>query len=127
MSESVFTPYADPALLLNAPNFPKIEEGNYVAQIMEAIKIARERFEMVKSNPEAATYQNTITAMHHCDTELEEVLSVFYTLLSAESNDAMQAMAQEIGPMTAEFSNDVGLDPVIFERIDKYSSEAHSF
>ena len=118
MSEIDFTPYADPALPLNAPNFPKIEEGNYIAYTKEAIRLARERFEMVISNPEAPTYANTITALEHCDTELEQVLSVFYTLLNAESTDTMQAMAQEIGPMTAEFSNDIGLDPVIFERID---------
>tara|TARA_B100001750_G_scaffold196580_1_gene168817 strand:+ start:2008 stop:4077 length:2070 start_codon:yes stop_codon:yes gene_type:complete len=118
MSEIDFTPYADPELFLNAPNFPKIEEGNFVAHVMEAINIARARFEMVKSTPEAPTFENTIMAMHHCDHELEAVLSVFYTLLGAESNDAIQAMAQEIGPMTAAFSNDVGLDPVIFERID---------
>lgn len=118
MSVFDFTPYADPALFLKAPNFPNIKEENYVAYTKEAIKIARERFERIKTNPEPPTFANTITAMEHCDIELEHLLSVFYTLLNAESTDAMQDMAQEIGPLTAEFSNDIGLDPVIFERID---------
>ena len=110
--------YADTALPLNAPDFSKIDEKNYVAHAKEAIRLARERFENVKNSNETPTFANTITAMDHCDTELDQTLNVFYTLLSAESTDAMQDMAQEIGPMTSAFSNDVGLDPQIFARID---------
>lgn len=113
-----FSAYAVSNLPLNAPDFSKINEGDYIAHIKEAIKLARARFENVKSSNEKPTFANTITAMDNCDTELDQVLSVFYTLLSAESTDAMQAMAQEIGPITSEFSNDIGLDPTIFARID---------
>jgi peptidyl-dipeptidase Dcp len=113
-----FSAYAVSNLPLNAPDFSKINEGDYIAHIKEAIKLARARFENVKNSNEKPTFANTITAMDNCDTELDQVLSVFYTLLSAESTDAMQAMAQEIGPMTSEFSNDIGLDPTIFARID---------
>jgi peptidyl-dipeptidase Dcp len=113
-----FTAYADPSLPLNAPNFPKIQEENYVAHVKEAIALARKRFEDVKNCPDTPTYANTITALGNTDPELEQVLSVFYTLLSAESTDAMHIMAQEIGPITSEYSNDIGLDETIFRRID---------
>jgi peptidyl-dipeptidase Dcp len=113
-----FTAYADSQLPLNAPDFSKIKEGDYIAHVKEAIKLARARFENVKNSNESPTFANTITAMDHCDTELDQVLSVFYTLLSAESTDTMRNMAQDIGPMTSEFSNDIGLDPTIFARID---------
>jgi len=115
---SEFTVYADPNLPLNAPDFGKINEDNYIADVKSAIKLARERFESVKNSNEKPTYANTVTAMEHCDTELGQVLSAFYTLLNAEGTDAMQEMAQEIGPITSEFSNDVGLDAKIFARID---------
>ena len=110
--------YADDNLPLKAPDFSKIDEGNYIAHVKEAISLARARFETVKNSNETPTFANTITALENCDTELEQVLGVFYTLLSAESTDAMQAMAPEIGPMTSELSNDVGLDPKIFARVD---------
>lgn len=113
-----FRPYADPDLFLAAPNFPEIDEKNYVPHIKQAIEIARKRVEDIKSNPEEPTFENTILALEHCDEELEKVLSVFYTLLGANSTDEMQEMAQEIGPLTSAFSNDIGLDPVIFQRID---------
>ena len=115
---SQFTAYADPSLPLNAPNFPKIDEKNYVADVKKSIELARKRIETIKNNPDAPTYSNTITAMDNASIELDQVLSVFYTLLGAESTDAMQAMAQKIGPMTSEFSNDIGLDPDIFKRVD---------
>lgn len=113
-----FRAYADPDLFIAAPNFPEIEEKNYVPHVKEAIELAKERVEAIKNNNDAPTFDNTILALEHCDDELEKVLSVFYTLLSAESTDAMQEMAQEIGPITSAFSNDIGLDPQIFQRID---------
>jgi peptidyl-dipeptidase Dcp len=113
-----FTPYANPDLPLNAPDFGKINEENYVEHVKEAIEIARKRVAAIKGQNETPTYDNTIMALHHADRELEQVTSIFYTLFNAESTDAMQPMAQEIGPMMSEFSNDIGLDPVIFSRID---------
>jgi len=113
-----FTVYSDTALPLNAPDFGKINEENYIDHIKNAIEIARERVDIIRNSNEKPTFANTITAMDNADRELGQVLSVFYTLLSAESTDAMQEMAQEIGPMTSEFSNDIGLDPKIFARID---------
>jgi len=110
--------YSNPDLPQGAPDFTKIDEKNYVAHVKGAIAIARERFAALKRSDDTPTFANTIQALHHCDAELSQVLGVFYTLLSAESTDAMQEMAQEIGPLTSEFSNDIGLDPDIFARID---------
>lgn len=113
-----FTPYANPSLFLNAPDFSCIDEKSYVSHIKQAIEIARKNIESLKGHNEKPTFANTITVMDHCDTELDQVLSVFYTLLSAESTDDMQKMAQEIGPLTSDFSNDVGLDPLLFSKVD---------
>lgn len=118
MTTPDFSVYADPSLPLHAPNFPLIDEKNYVGHVKAAIEIARARFDAVRNNPDSPTYANTITALENCDTELDQVLAVFYTLLSAESTDVMQTMAQEIGPLTSAFSNDIGLDEKIFARID---------
>lgn len=118
MSTDNFNIYSDTSLPLNAPNFPAIDEKNYVEHVKQAITLARARVEEIKNSTHEPTYSNTITALQNADTELDHVLAVFYTLLSAESTDAMQAMALEIGPITSEFSNDIGLDPVIFDRIN---------
>jgi peptidyl-dipeptidase Dcp len=123
---SQFTPYSDSALQLGAPNFDLIDEGNYVRDVKDAIELARKRIEQIKNSDETPTFANTITAMDHASTELDTVLGVFYTLLSAESTDAMQQMAQEIGPITSEFSNDVSLDPIIFQKIDDLWSRRDS-
>lgn len=121
-----FTAYSDPSLPLNAPNFPDIQEENFVPHVKEALELARARFAAVRDNSDTPTYTNTITALQQCDTELEHVLAVFYTLLGAESTDAMQGMAQEIGPLTSAYSNDIGLDPIIFARVDDLWSRRDS-
>ena len=113
-----FTAYSDNSLPFNAPNFDNINEADYLDHVKAAIDIARARVDDIRNATDTPTFANTITALEHADRELDSVLSVFYTLLNAESTDAMQAMAQEIGPITSEFSNDIGLDPKIFARID---------
>ena len=48
---------------------------------------------------------------------LSRVSSVFFNLLSAETNDDMDALAQKIQPMLTQHANDVRLNPKLFERI----------
>ena len=48
---------------------------------------------------------------------LERATSIFFNLNSAETNDEIQKIAQEISPMLTEFSNDMLLNKTLFERI----------
>lgn len=100
------------------PSFPDIKTEDFLPAIKEGIEIARKRIEAIKSNTEEPNFDNTILALETADEELGDASSVFYNLLSAESNDEMQVLAQEIGPIQAEFSNDVTLDEALFQKID---------
>ena len=48
---------------------------------------------------------------------MERVSTVFFNLLSAETNDEMDALAQKLQPILTQHANDVRLNPKLFERI----------
>ena len=48
---------------------------------------------------------------------LSRVSTVFFNLLSAETNDEMDALAQKMQPILTQHANDMRLNPKLFERI----------
>ena len=89
-----------------------------VKKVQSHIETARGRLAALKADTAEPTFDNTILALELLDEELDRELGVFYARLGTDSNDEMQAAAEEIGPLTAAFGNDITLDPEIFKRID---------
>src|SRR5690606_31683250 len=58
--------------------------------------------------------------------KLNIISATFFNLLHAETNENLQKTAQTVSPMLSEFSNDIRLNPVLFERIKKiYEQKEH--
>lgn len=100
-----------------APEFSKIKTENFLPAIETAIEKARANIEDIKSNSEDPSFNNTIIALETASEDLGNVSSVFYNLLSAAGDDEMQALAEKIGPITSNFSNDIMQDEAIFSRV----------
>src|SRR5690606_24446867 len=62
-------------------------------------------------------FENTIEALEISGEQLSRVSSVFFNMNSAETNDEIQKIAQIVSPMLSEFSNDIRLNPVLFQRV----------
>jgi len=71
--------------------FDKIKNEDYMPAIVEAIRLAKERVEKIKSNTEAETFSNVIEALESISPELDLITGVFFNLHSAETNDEMQS------------------------------------
>ena len=56
-------------------------------------------------------------ALEYSGEQLDRVTSIFFNLNSAETNEEIQKLAQEISPLLTELSNDILLDEVLFKRI----------
>ena len=109
--------------------FDKIKMEHYEEAFLEGIKREDEEIEKIINNPETPTFENTIIYKDESKGEdyydlLSKVSSAFFNLLSAETNDEMDALAQKIQPLLAKHSNDVTLNPRLFERIH-YVFEHH--
>ncbi|MEM9469065.1 MAG: M3 family metallopeptidase [Pseudomonadota bacterium] len=107
----------DSQLPHKAPPFDMIKEEHFLPAIQSAIDEARANIEAIKNNQEEASFENTIVALDHASERLGIASSIFYNSLSANSNDALEALVDEIGPLQAAFSSDVALDSDLFSRV----------
>ena len=122
-----FLPYNTPH---DTVPFDRITLADYEEAMMEGIRRENEQIEKIIHNPDEPTFENTIIPedevkgrKHYYDL-LNRVESVFFNMLSAETNDEMDALAQKMSPILTRHANDVSLNPKLFERI-KYVYEHH--
>lgn len=101
----------------NTAPFDKIKVEHYQPAIEAAIEEARAEITAIVNNTEAPTFENTIVELDHNGALLERVAGVFFNVNAAETNDEMQAVAQAVSPLFAEFSNDVSLNEDLFARV----------
>ena len=97
--------------------FSKVKNEHFLPAFKVLIKEAKEEIEAIANNTAAPTFENTIEAMEFSGNQLDRVSSLFFNLNSAETNDEIQEIAQEVSPLLTEFGNDVTLNPVLFQRV----------
>ncbi|MFN3701020.1 MAG: M3 family metallopeptidase [Alphaproteobacteria bacterium] len=110
----------------HAPAFDKISETDYFPAIEIAIKEARTNIEAIRDNAAAPDFDNTIVALETASDKLDQVTAIFYNQLSAIGGDALHELAEKIGPIAAEFSNDIMLDEQLFARVKAVHDKADS-
>ena len=113
-----FLPYNTPH---DTHPFDRIRLEDFEEAFMEGIRRDNEQIAKTINNPAKPTFDNTIIDKED-DTEgyydlLERVSTVFFNLLSAETNDEMDALAQRMQPILTQHANDVRLNERLFERI----------
>ena len=102
--------------------FGDIRLEDYEEAFMEGIRREDEEIENNINNPDEPTFENTILRNdyskgdHYYDL-LDRVSTVFSNMLSAETNDDLDALAQKMSPILTKHANDVGLNSRLFARI----------
>lgn len=110
----------------NTAPFSKIENKHFLPAISKLIVETKAEIDAITSNTEAPTFKNTVEALENTGEKLERATSIFFNLNSAETNDEIQKIAQEISPMLTEFSNDMLLNEALFERLKTVYNEKDS-
>ena len=105
------------SLPFGAPPFDRVSVGDYKPAFTEALAQARAEVDAVVACPDAPSFANTVETLERSGTALERVSSIFFNLLEADSDDEMQAIAEEVSPMLTEMSMYISLNERLFERI----------
>lgn len=100
-----------------APPFDSIHEEHYLPAVKAAIEEARANIDAIKNNSENPTFDNTIAALELSSERLGMVTGIFYNQLSAAGTDEAEKLAEEIGPLSSNFSSDVAMDEALFKRV----------
>lgn len=108
--------------------FENIRVEDFEEAFMEGIRRDNEQIEKTINNPEKPTFDNTIINSEENKEGYYDLLSrvstVFFNLMSAETNDEIDALANKIQPILTKHANDVRLNEKLFERI-KYVHRHH--
>ncbi|WP_299102762.1 M3 family metallopeptidase [uncultured Winogradskyella sp.] len=101
----------------NTAPFSQIKTEDYLPAFKEGIKKSKAEIDAIVNNSEAPTFENTIEALDYSGEELDRLSSIFFNLNSAETNEEIQKIAQEVSPLLSEFSNDITLNEDLFKRV----------
>ena len=97
--------------------FNELKNEHFMPALQEGIRQHNAEIEAIVNNPDAPTFDNTIVALERSGMLYTKVLTVFYALESAETNDGMQKLSLEFSPMITEHSNSIMLNEHLFNRI----------
>ena len=114
-----FAPYNTPH---DTVPFDRIRLEDYEEAFMEGIRRDDEATDKIVNDPEEPTFENTLARVdtekgeHYYDL-LSRVSNVFSCMMSAETCDEMEALAQKMSPILTKHANDITLNKKLFERI----------
>ena len=97
--------------------FSVLKNEHFKPAFIQAMADARAEIDAITSSTETPSFENTIEALEFSGQQLDRVSSVFFNLNSAETNEEIQKIAQEISPLLSEFGNDITLNEALFKRI----------
>ncbi len=99
--------------------FSSIKNEHFMPAFNQAMENARKEIDDISNSEEEPSFKNTIEALEFSGQHLDRISSLFFNLNSAETNDTIQKIAQEISPLLSEFGNDITLNEKLFLRVKK--------
>ncbi len=103
--------------IYQTPPFAEIKPEHYSPAFDYALSEARAEIEAIATNPDAPTFENTIVALERSGKTLGRVSAIFFAVHEADATPELDAVAEEIQPKLIAYSNDLSLDPRLFERV----------
>ncbi len=101
----------------NTAPFSKIKNEDFLPAFKESIQNAHKEIEAITNENQNPDFKNTIEALEYSGEQLSRISSIFFNLNSAETNDEIQQIAQEVSPLLSEFQNDITLNKDLFKRV----------
>lgn len=109
-----FSEYGTP---FEVPAFNKIHNSDYLPAFREGMKQHEAEIEAITQNTANPNFSNTIEALEKSGQLLNKVSYVFLNLQEANTNDTLNAIAEEITPELTAHEDGVYLNNKLFERI----------
>ena len=111
----------------NSAPFNEIKEEHFLPAFQELIIISEKEISDIIKKKEEPTFENVIEALAFSGEKLEVVSGIFFNLNSAETNDEIQKIAQEVSPLLTEFSAKISQNLALFEKIKKVFDEKEKY
>ena len=99
------------------PPFDKIQNSHFKPAILEGIKDHQKEIKAIVDNKEQPTFENVIVAIDNSGETLKKVTTVLYNLTSANTNDELQKLSQEMAPALSEHNDNIYLNDALFQKV----------
>ncbi len=109
------TPWTEPYGL---PPFASAEAAAFRPAFNRALAAHRAEIAQIRDREEAPDFANTVAALEGAGRALDRVATVFYTLASTNSDDAVREVEREMAPVLARHSSAVWMDAGLAARVD---------
>lgn len=106
--------------------FSEIKNEHFLPAFKEVIKTGEAEVKAVAENRAEPTFENTVEALDRAGKLLGRTAGIFFNLVSAETSDELQQIAQEVSPLLTKYQNDITLNPVLFERVKSVYNKKHN-
>lgn len=97
--------------------FDRIGLEDYEPAIRKGMEAEDAEIQQIINNPEAPTFENTVLALEQSGKLLDRVTTVLFNLMSAETCDELDAIAEKLMPELSEHANNISLNEKLFDRI----------
>ncbi len=102
-----------------APPFHLIKNEHYKPAILEGIRVHQGEIDAITVAKDAPTFDNTIVALENSGSVLNRVNTIFSNITSANTNDTLQALAQELAPELSRHNDNIYLNEKLFAKVKK--------
>src|SRR5690606_14391301 len=104
----------------------EIKNEHFLPAFKEVIKTGEAEVKAIAENRAEPTFENTVEALDRAGKLLGRTAGIFFNLVSAETSDELQQIAQEVSPLLTKYQNGTTLNPVLFERVKTVYNKKHN-
>lgn len=111
-------PFATESTLpYHAPRFDQIKDSDYQPAFMQGMSEQAAEINKIATNPESATFDNTIVALERSGRLLDRVQETFNGVYSANTNPALDKVQEAIAPLLSAHADAIYMNPALFARV----------
>jgi peptidyl-dipeptidase Dcp len=101
------------------PQFDKIKDEHYRPAFEKGMADNQAEIQAIAGNPEPPTFENTIVAMERSGQLLTRVNTIFGSLTSAHTNDALKQIDVEMSPKLQAHFDSIYLNAALYDRVKR--------
>jgi len=109
--------FTESPLAFHFPPFDRIKDSDYAPAFERGMADLLKETDVIASNPDKPTFENTIEAMERSGRMLTRVSSVFDNLKGANTDDEIQKVDEEMSPKRAATNDAIYLNAPLFARV----------
>jgi peptidyl-dipeptidase Dcp len=109
--------FAESTLPYGMPPFDLIRDEHFAPALERGMAEQMTEILAIASNPEPASFENTIVAMERTGALLKRAQRVFSNITSTDTNDTLKAVQTEMSPKFSAHTDNIRLNPELFARV----------